>query len=223
LALMENAEQDLRAPLLAIRQAVSWLEGCLARGMPGLTAEQIDFVVGAAERLESTTDGLIAYGHLTSVEPAIAQVDLKAIADVAVMLTRTRFPAVDVGFVLGPMPTVLGDPDLLLRALLELLANAVEFRRCHDAAIVTMTASVANGRAVVRVADQGMGIDPRHHEEIFQPLSRLHPYNEHRGAGMGLAVARAVATAHDGALFLESSNADGSVFTLSWPQVIALV
>jgi signal transduction histidine kinase len=153
----------------------------------------------------------------------VTRVDLEPVTDVATMLTRTRFPSVEVVVAVGRMPMVLGDSDLLLLALQELLANAVEFRRHPHAAVVAVSASIVRGTAVLRVADLGIGVAPTHHEKIFTPLHRVHPDHEHRGEGMGLAIARAVATAHEGTLVLESSTPEGSVFRLSWPQIISLV
>lgn len=165
----------------------------------------------------------MAYRQTAFATPDVHQVDLAAVTDVATMLTRTRFPSVEVVVAVGPLPTVLGDGDLLLLALQELLANAVEFRRHPHVAVIAVSAVITSRNAVLRVADLGIGVDPAHHDEIFTPLHRVHPDHEHAGDGMGLAIARAVASAHDGTLVLESSTPEGSVFRLKWPQVISLV
>jgi light-regulated signal transduction histidine kinase (bacteriophytochrome) len=223
LHLLQGAEDGLRQPLRHIRQAMAWLEEQLWWAVPGATVDHLEVITEAADKLEATTEGLLTFSRACSATPSIAQVDMKAVTDVAAMLTRTRFPSVDLVFVVGPMTTVLGDADLLLVAIQELLANAVEYRRQPDVAVVTVSARVTGGQAVVRVADQGTGVDPRYHESIFEPLRHLHQRGEHRGVGMGLAIARAVAASHDGTLVLESSTPDGSVFTMAWPQVISLV
>ncbi len=121
----------------------------------------------------------------------------------------------------GDVTGVLGDPARVRQVATNLVANAIKFtERGH----VTLTAGFEAGpagrtRAVVRVEDTGPGIDPEHHERIFDAFVQADGSltRQHGGSGLGLAISRRLARAMGGDVQLESSSASGSSFTFTWP------
>lgn len=80
---------------------------------------------------------------------------------------------------------------------------------------VEIDAETSAGRVLVRVRDNGIGVEPEHHEKIFGLFERLNPASE--GTGLGLALARRVVEAQGGKLWVESQGAGGGAtfcFTL---------
>ena len=98
------------------------------------------------------------------------------------------------------------------RILEELVANALEF---SDDQPVRIQVAIEEGSPVVRVIDQGPGIDAASLPRIFAPLEQGEALNArtHQGIGLGLAIARMSARAMDGDVVLESTGPDGSTFT----------
>jgi len=112
---------------------------------------------------------------------------------------------------------VPGDADLLKQVLLNLLDNAL----AHTAAggRVELSLSVLDGMARVAVRDSGPGIAPADLERIFDRFFRVDQARTRRdgGAGLGLAIARWIAEAHDGHIEVRSALGQGSTFTLVLP------
>ena len=67
------------------------------------------------------------------------------------------------------------------------------------------------------MADDGPGIDPRHHDRIFVPLQRLHRHDEVEGTGMGLAICQKIIESHGGRIWVESREGEGARFTFTLP------
>jgi signal transduction histidine kinase len=102
---------------------------------------------------------------------------------------------------------VYGDRARLVRVFEQLLDNAVKFAAPGAAARVTVEAAAGEpGRATLVVRDEGIGIDARHQEHVFDAFEKLDPGSE--GHGIGLAVVRRVVESHGGRVWVESKGPD---------------
>jgi signal transduction histidine kinase len=118
-------------------------------------------------------------------------------------------PAADAGSVamLTDLPNELaaprGNPEQLQRVLFNLIQNAI--RHTPPDGSVTVRAEGVEGAVVVEVADTGGGIVPEARERVFEPFYRADAARHEPGAGLGLAIARAIVEAHGGAIWLEDA------------------
>jgi two-component system OmpR family sensor kinase len=111
-----------------------------------------------------------------------------------------------------------GDEDLLRQMLLNLVDNAVKFT--PDKGAVTLDLKTSNGSYRLSVSDNGPGIpaEARHHIfERFYRADRSRAKAEDGGAGLGLAIARWIARAHDGDIELDDSSGTGTKFIVRLP------
>ncbi len=122
----------------------------------------------------------------------------------------------------GPSPELRTDIDRVRQVLDNLISNAVKYT--VTGGHITVTSAVVDGDADnqhgrwvrIDVADNGVGIPSEYHEKVFQEFTRLHPHVE-AGAGIGLAISQALATALGGRITLASEVGNGSTFTLWLP------
>jgi signal transduction histidine kinase len=113
--------------------------------------------------------------------------------------------------------SVSGDRDRLAVALDALIENAVAHTATED--LIELSATLADGHAVLAVSDSGCGIPDDDLERIFDRFSRARPYRsrESGGFGLGLPTARAIAEAHGGSVGVRSKVGVGSTFEILVP------
>jgi signal transduction histidine kinase len=111
---------------------------------------------------------------------------------------------------------VRADREQLARVLKNLIANAIKFRAAEPPRVSVEGRELSPGSWEISVADNGLGVDPRHAERVFEMFGRLHSSEAYAGTGVGLAVCRHIVERHGGVLRVEPVATGGSrfVFTL---------
>ncbi|HAI87965.1 MAG TPA: hypothetical protein DCL63_13350 [Firmicutes bacterium] len=114
------------------------------------------------------------------------------------------------------MPRVYSDPDGVERILSNLMSNALKYS--PDDQQVTVSATVADGEAVISIADRGPGISAEDAGHLFERYFRSEDARKHHdGLGLGLHISRALAEAQGGRIWAESEPGQGSIFSFTIP------
>jgi two-component system, OmpR family, sensor histidine kinase SenX3 len=177
-----------------------------------------------ASRLTYLVQDLITLSRIQAAEPVPDPIPVDLGAVVAEALDRVRMKASARGIELvgacEERVIVLGDEDLIVTALRNLLDNAIAYS--PDRTRVVVSASRDGTRtAQISVADQGIGIPERDLERIFERFYRVDPARSRAtgGTGLGLAIVKHVMAAHRGKVTVWSQEGVGSTFTLQMPVV----
>jgi two-component system, OmpR family, sensor histidine kinase SenX3 len=189
------------------------------------TSHELKTPVGAlallAETVEDAAD-MITLSRIQAAEPVPDPVPVELDAVVAEALDRCRMKASARGIELAANGShglcVLGDEDLLVTALRNLLENAVAYSPDKTRVVVT-TRRAGRDAVEVSVADQGIGIPERDLERIFERFYRVDAARSRAtgGTGLGLAIVKHVTSAHGGKVMVVSKEGSGSTFTLRLP------
>jgi two-component system sensor histidine kinase SenX3 len=175
-----------------------------------------------AARLTSLVQDLITLNRIQAAEPIPDSRPVDLETAVAEALDRCRMKANARGIVLassgGRGLSVLGEEELLITALRNLLENAVVYSP-ERTRVVVCTRDAGDGGAEISVSDQGIGIPERDLERIFERFYRVDPARSRAtgGTGLGLAIVKHAAAAHGGRVTVRSVEGSGSTFTLWIP------
>ena len=120
--------------------------------------------------------------------------------------------------VVNPLPTLICDGSQLTQVFQNLIGNALKFRQAGTRPVVNVSARHADGAWIISVHDNGIGIEPRHQERIFQMFQRLHARSDYPGTGIGLALCKKIVERHGGRVSVESDAGHGSTFSFSIPD-----
>lgn len=208
-----DAAHELRSPVASLRAQLETAQVSPSVDWSTVSADLLD----ETARLQDLAEQLLLLARLDDAGAMLRRrpVDLDDVADRAVGRLRGR---ADVHLdTTGVRPVqVEGDPVLLERVLDNLLANAVRHARSR----VVLTTTLECGAAVLAVDDDGPGIPTDQRERVLHPFTRLDDDRDRDtgGAGLGLAVARDVVTAHGGTIVVESSSLGGARVRVRLPM-----
>jgi signal transduction histidine kinase len=207
---LADASHELRTPVAALQATAERL----LRDQPARPARDAIEAQLARDsgRLGRLIDDLLNLARLDARErPHREPTDLAEIASAAVAATRPTDPAARIELITnGPVP-ITGDRDALLRAVRNLLDNALAVA---DTVVVEVT-QTANGPTMT-VTDNGPGVPADQRERIFEPFVRL-PRSAPGGTGLGLAIVRRTIESHGGTITCDPSRNGGARFTLRLP------
>ncbi len=217
-ALLSAVSHDFRTPLASIKAALTTVT---AGGERPLSQEEISELVRTAveetDRLERLVSNLLDLTRIRSGAFAPERVALPVddviedgLAGLRGVLTGRRVEI----FVRPDLPPVSVDPVQISQVFRNVLQNAAKFS--PDRSEIRIAASRWQGSVEVRVADRGPGIPRAEREAVFEEFYRAGD-GRVAGTGLGLAVARAIVQAHNGAIWIEDTPGGGATIVVRLP------
>ncbi|MCW2834480.1 MAG: putative histidine kinase, classic [Nocardioides sp.] len=207
------ASHDLSEPLRAMTGFVQLLEKRYANELDERGLGYIAHVVDGSNRMRTLIDDLLEYSRYLLVDPPGRVIKTaEAAREVAASLQLT-------GVHVGEVPDVWYDETSVLAVLYNLIGNANKFRRPEVPLRVEVTGRIEDGRVLVCVDDNGIGIEPQYRDRVFGMFARLHVREAYTGTGIGLAIVQQVAERSDGAAWVEESPLGGCRFCITLPTV----
>lgn len=215
------AAHELRSPLSVLTGYLSLLSAGDLGKPPEKWKRPLEILTAKTAELNNVMDQLLEVARLDGdvMAPARQVIDLRTVVEDAVERARPRAALVEgeIDVELGSEAVhVMGDVTQLGHVVDNLINNALAYS--EGAPRVSVMAMNEASRAVVRVADRGIGVDDEMRDAIFEPFRRGE-HDHAPGSGLGLYISRELARAHGGTLALErSAPGVGSTFVLALPR-----
>jgi len=111
------------------------------------------------------------------------------------------------------------DETEMVQLFQNLIGNALKFCPAERKPVVEIECVTQTDAVEVKVRDNGIGIDPKHHERIFDVFQRLHRRDEFEGTGIGLAICKKIVESAGGKIALQSEVGSGATFIVTLPIV----
>jgi signal transduction histidine kinase len=205
---------DLRAPIRVVEGFTRILKEDYGRALDRIGNDHLDRVLGAAARMNSMIDALLALARLSSQPLARQPVDLSQLAAYVAEDLRRQAPERAVQLHIEPGLQVLGDPTLLRLVVENLLGNAWKYTAKCRAPEVWFERR-AGSSDTFSVRDNGAGFDMRFADRLFGVFQRLHSASDFQGTGVGLASVRRIVRRHGGEIWAEAEVDRGARFHFS--------
>lgn len=209
---------DLRAPLTSIGGCAELLAEMLAGRLDEEAAGILQDLKDSVHHMGRLLQSLLMYSRVGKGGLKLTHCDANQVLATVLVDLRAAATAAQATITYDTLPVVEADEGLLAQLFQNLLENAVKYHG-SAAPIVHVSAQADPAGWVFSVADNGIGIEPRHFERIFQIFQRLHAdESRYPGVGVGLATCKKIVERHGGHIWVESVLGAGSTFHFTLPR-----
>ncbi len=210
------ASHDLQEPLRMIASYAQLLDRRYRGKLDNDANEFIRFIVEGAARMQTLIRDLLAYSRASRTAPATERVDLADCARASLANLRAVLDENGAAVEVGPLPKIRGQGTQLVQLFQNLIGNALKYHA--DAPPRVRVWSERSGDDwLVTVQDNGIGIEPQYHAQIFDLFRRLHGRKEYSGTGIGLAICKKIVENHGGRIWVDSASGQGAAFHFTLP------
>ncbi len=210
------AAHDLQEPLRTVASFTQLLAQRYKGKIDAQADKFIEQAVSGCIRMRQLIDDLLGYTRVSRRPGDFQPTDCEEVFRRAVENLRVSIESSDAVVTHDSLPTIRADSGRLDQLLQNLVGNAIKFRG-QEPPRVHVSAERKDDDWLFTVRDNGIGIEPRHADQIFQIFERLHHKHEYPGTGIGLAVCKKIVEGHHGRLWVESQPGQGSKFCFTLP------
>ena len=210
------ASHDLQEPLRMITSYSQLLVKGYSGQLDGEAGTCIKFITDGTRRMRELLSDLLAYTRVTADgERQIETVDLNRVLETTLANCKTAIEETGASITADRLPKVLGHEPHFVQIFQNLISNSLKYRSdCPPQ--VRISAERQDSFIRVAVKDNGIGIAPEYHRQVFGVFKRLHG-RAIPGTGIGLAICQRVVHRYGGEIWVDSDGNDGSTFYFTLP------
>jgi signal transduction histidine kinase/CHASE3 domain sensor protein len=225
------ASHDLQEPLRKIQAFGDRLQSRYENVLEDSGLDYLERMQNAAGRMQKLIEDLLTFSRVTRKILPFQSIELQELIAAVVDDLEQRITETKAQVQMSKLPLVYGDPAQLQRLFLNLIGNAIKFRKENEAPRIEITSqklgsgelmeqfgiNAEEGMHHISIADNGIGFDEKHAEKIFNIFQRLHGRSAYPGTGIGLAICRKIVMAHNGYIFADGEAGRGARFSILMP------
>ncbi len=206
---------DLKAPLRAIANLATWLGEDLEGIIPEENQRHLQLMQSRVERMEGLIQGLLDYSRVGRSDRSSATVQVK---DLLTKVIDFLSPPAGIEIAIAPnMPTLKTDIISLQQVFTNLIGNAIKYHH-QDQGKIEISVQEQDNCYEFAVSDDGPGIDPIHHQRIFQIFQTLQPRDTFESTGIGLSIVKKILEERGNSIRVESKLGQGATFYFTWDE-----
>ncbi len=207
-----TVSHDLKSPLITIKGFLGMLEKDIKKRDPERIKKDISYIHNATLKMNRLLDDLLELSKVGRIVGTKEEVSLNDLVKEALSLVEGQIKELGIQVKTAPgLPIIYVDRHRLVEVLQNLISNAAKHMDSQPEPCIEIGARQENGEDVYYVLDNGMGIEPRFHENVFGLFNKLDQDSD--GTGIGLAIVKRIIEVHGGRIWIESEGkGKGSTF-----------
>src|SRR5450759_752480 len=209
---------DLQEPLRAVSSYAELLQMKYGEQLDDKAHKYFGHMIGGVERMQALINDLLVYSRVGTRGKEFKEADLNAVLAEALQNLEKSIQESGAAITHDDLPRVYVDASQIRQLLQNLIGNAVKFRG-EGTPVIHVSAENRDGEWLFGVKDNGIGIDPKYSDRIFEIFQRLHGRAEYSGTGIGLSICRRIVERHGGHIWVESEPGQGATFFFTIPTV----
>lgn len=210
-----TVSHDLQEPLRMISSFLKLLEKKYGKHLDEKGKQYIRFASEGAIRMRQIILDLLEYsmaGNVGNKEKVCIQ---EVVNDVK-LLHRNAIQEKNAKLTIGKLPTIIASKATMRQLFLNIIDNALKYSKPSEHPEIKIEAKESHEYWHFQISDNGIGIDPQYHQQVFNIFQRLHTKEIYQGTGVGLAICKKIIETHEGKIWVESQPEVGTsiFFTL---------
>lgn len=214
-----TVSHDLKSPLVTITGFVGFLEKDALSGNQERVRSTIGRITTAAQKMQSLLNDLLELSRIGRIMNAPEKTPFETIVREAVERVRGQLEMHQVEIKIQEnLPVVYCDRIRLVEVMQNLIDNSTKYSASQSTPRIEIgSLEGPQGQTVIFVRDNGIGIAPQFHEQIFGLFNKLDTHTE--GTGIGLALVKRIIEVHGGQIWVESALGKGATFYFTLPDM----
>ena len=207
------ASHDLKAPLRSIGNFAQLLKRKTKDTVSQDEKDYVDFILEGVKDMNQLIESLLLYSKINSTENTTTRLNLPHILNNVKRNLNALISENSARVIIDNIPDqIVANKTKLTQLFQNLIVNGIKFQQKGNTPEVRITCKETSKKWAFQVQDNGIGIEPQYHEQIFTLFKRLHGKSEYEGSGIGLAYCKRVVDKHGGDIWLESEAGKGTSF-----------
>jgi signal transduction histidine kinase len=189
--------------------------------MPLLEEEipkSLHFIQASTAKMKGLLDGFLRVSKIRSAPIQKETLDMNALVKSVLATMQYQIESGGIAVTVDDLPPCVGDAGQINQVISNLVDNALKYRDQNRPGAVHISGRQDGDCVTYWVKDNGIGIDPRHQDRVFEMFHRLDPNFPVSGDGLGLTIVSRILDRHQGRIRLESEPGKGSTFYISLPN-----
>lgn len=206
------ASHDLQEPLLSINSIVEILTTQYTGKLDKEADNLLRFIQQSSSRMSQLIKSLLDYSQIGKKEQATEKVDCNEIIHIVKADLQKSIQDSGAIIIVQELPVINAYSTELTLLFQNLLSNAIKFKKADKLPRIKLSACKIENGWLFSCSDNGIGLEDRFKEKIFEIFQRLHNRHTYEGTGIGLAHCKKIVTMHNGKIWVESAPGQGSQF-----------
>jgi PAS domain S-box-containing protein len=213
-----SVSHDLRAPLRAIDGFTQILSEQYGSKLDDEGKRLTSVIRESTVQMGKLIDDILSFSRLGRQDVKKNRVVMSTLADEVYKEVRKASPERNIEFVMGSMPDIRADADMIRQVWTNLFTNAVKFTSKTEKARIEVGSTSDDASVTYYVKDNGAGFDMQYIDKLFGVFQRLHSAEEFPGTGIGLANIKRIIERHGGTVRAEGKVDEGATFYFTLPK-----
>ncbi len=209
------ASHDLQEPLRMVINYLSLLEAKFSEQLDPKAEEYIAYAVEGGTRMRQLINDLLEYSRVDT-DKEFTQMKMEEVVSRTLSLLNVPIKESGVEITVGSLPTIMADESQMMQVMQNLIGNAIKFQG-KERPKIFISSSRGPREWTFSVTDNGIGLNMKYADKIFQMFQRLHNKEDYPGTGVGLAVTKKIIEHHRGRIWVESEEGKGATFFFTIP------
>lgn len=212
-----SVSHDLRTPLRSIDIFAYFLDKNYSNQLDKDGLENVRQIRRSIIKMTSLIDNLLIFSKIGRSDQRYGMLDTRDIVDDVLTMFRDRDELLKFKIVISDLPELYGDYQMLRQAFMNLIGNAIKYTRMRKNPVIEIFGYTKNATTTIAIRDNGIGFSMDLKDKLFTAFKRLHSEEQYEGAGVGLAIVERIIKRHNGTVWAESKEDQGSTFYFTLP------